>query len=240
LREALTHGLEQPKVRESHLAIDDGSEAGILEWIEAQPEKCNPVTRTDLRHYCQTKYPVSISRGSVDSFILRRPEDVAEAKSASQEDTRLEVPDVFLNETIRGLSKYVQWMKAELVFDLNEAGISEWEDRRDKKMLIPKTISGHMMHHSASRNVKHISIITRISAAGESLAPDIVTSQDSQSLRRKLMSGGVRLSVDFVLRQRSKSYVNAAFSWSPSTASLSLTLTSYRTPNSSTHAKRFC
>jgi hypothetical protein len=100
-------------------------------------------------------------------------------------------------------------MKAELVFNLDEVGVSEWEDRRDRKVVIPRTISGQTMHHRASRNVKHISIITCISAAGEFLTPYIMTSQDSQSLRRRLMSRGVRLGVDFVLRQRSKPYVNA-------------------------------
>jgi hypothetical protein len=39
----------------------------------------------------------------------------------------------------------------------------------------------------------------------ESLTPYIVTSQDSQSLRMRLMSRGVGLGVDFVLRQPSKS-----------------------------------
>jgi hypothetical protein len=57
----LRNGLEPPKVRGRHFAIDEGSEAGILEWIEAQEEKYDPVTRTDLYHYCQIKYSVSIS-----------------------------------------------------------------------------------------------------------------------------------------------------------------------------------
>jgi hypothetical protein len=46
-------------------------------------------------------------------------------------------------------------------------------------------------------------------AAKESLMPYIVISQDSEPLRRRLMSRSVRLGVDSVLRQRSKSYVNS-------------------------------
>jgi hypothetical protein len=56
--------------------------------------------------------------------------------------------------------------------------------------------------------VKHISIIAYISAGGESLTPYIVTSKHSERVRERLKSRGVRLGVDFVLRHRSKSYVN--------------------------------
>jgi hypothetical protein len=135
---------------------------------------------------------------------LRHWDELTETKSISQEDTRLEVSRVFLNETICYLREHVQWMKAELIFNLDQVGVSEWQDRRDKKVFIPRTISGQTMHHRASRIVKHVRIITCIIAAGQSLIPYIVTLQDSQSLRRKFMSRGVHLGVDCVLRQRPK------------------------------------
>jgi hypothetical protein len=94
-----------------------------------------------------------------------------------------------------------------LVFNLDKVGMSvcryvgmsEWKDRKDKKMIITKTMDSQTIHHRASRNVKHISIITYISVGGESLIPYIVTSQDSEPFRRRLMNCGVRLCVDFVL-----------------------------------------
>jgi hypothetical protein len=102
-------------------------------------------------------------------------------------------------------------VKAELVFNLDEAAVSKWEDRRDKKVAIPRTISGQTMHHRVSSNVKPMPITMCISAPGKSLTPYTVISQNSQSLRRKLITSGVRLGVDFVSRQRSKPYVDAAF-----------------------------
>jgi hypothetical protein len=100
-------------------------------------------------------------------------------------------------------------MKSELVFNLDEVGVSEWEDRKDRKVVIPRALSGQTIYHRVSRNLKHISVITCISTAGKSLTPYIVTSQDSESFCRKLIIRGVRLGVDRVLRQRSKPYVNA-------------------------------
>jgi hypothetical protein len=100
VKAALNNRLEEPKVRDRHMAIDKNSEVEILEWINIQIEKCNPVTHTDLRHYCEVKYSTSISRGWIDAFILRHRDDLTETKSTSQEKTRLEVPRVFLDETI--------------------------------------------------------------------------------------------------------------------------------------------
>jgi hypothetical protein len=99
-------------------------------------------------------------------------------------------------------------MKAELVFNLDEVGMSDWEDRKDEKVVVPTALDGQTIHHRVSRNVRHISIITCISAGGESLTPYIVTSQDSERVREMLKRRGVRLGVDFVLRHRSKPYVN--------------------------------
>jgi hypothetical protein len=137
----------------------------------------------------------------VNSFILRHQDDLSETKSTSQEDTRLEVPCAFLDETIRCLREHVHGMKGELVFNLNEVDMSEWENRKPKKVIVPKMIAGETIHHCVSRAVKHISIIACITAAGESLTLYIVTSQDSEPFRKKLMCQGVRMSVDPVLKQ---------------------------------------
>jgi hypothetical protein len=161
---ALANGLEEPKSRGQHSAFDDDSEGEILTWIEVQTKKYRPMTHTYLRHYCQTKYSRPVTRGWIDSFSLRHGDDLTEAKITSQEDTRLEVLRAFLDEMVRCLREYVQGMKAELIFNLDEVGMSELENRKDKKVMVPKTMDSRTIHYRASRNVKHISIITCIGA----------------------------------------------------------------------------
>jgi hypothetical protein len=56
-------------------------------------------------------------------------------------------------------------MKAELIFNLDEVGMSEWEDRKEKKVIVPATMDGQTMHHRASRSVRYISIIICITVA---------------------------------------------------------------------------
>jgi hypothetical protein len=107
-----------------------------------------------------------------------------EIKNTPQEDPRLEVPDIFLDETIHCLLECVQGMKAELVINLNEIGMSEWEDWNDKKVIVAK--------RWAIRRY----IITQ-------------TSQDSEPIHKRLMRHSIRMGIDSVLRQRSKAYVNS-------------------------------
>jgi hypothetical protein len=99
-------------------------------------------------------------------------------------------------------------MKAELVFDLDEVGISECGDRKDRKAIVRKTMNGQTIHYRVSRNVKQISIITCITAGGKSLTPYIVTSQNSERLGKRLMARGVRSGLDFMLKHRSKPYIH--------------------------------
>jgi hypothetical protein len=90
---------EEPKVRGIHLTVDEDSEEEFLDWIEAQAEKYKPITSADVRHYWQRKYFRSLSRVSVDSFIICHCDDLTETKSTPQEDSRLAVPCAFLDET---------------------------------------------------------------------------------------------------------------------------------------------
>jgi hypothetical protein len=53
------------------MVVHDNSEIEFLKRIDGQAEQCNPVRHSDLGHYCEVEYSVSISRGWGDSFILR-------------------------------------------------------------------------------------------------------------------------------------------------------------------------
>jgi hypothetical protein len=51
------------------------------------------------------------------------------------------------------------------VFDLDEVGISDWGNRKAKQDIALAAMFGQTIHHGVSRNVKHISVITCLSAA---------------------------------------------------------------------------
>jgi hypothetical protein len=77
----------------------------------------------------------------------------------------LQTARAFLKKAIQDLHDYVQGCVTEPVFNLNEADISDWDNRTTKKVCVPAAMFGQMIHHGVSRNVKHISVIARMMAA---------------------------------------------------------------------------
>jgi hypothetical protein len=86
-------------------------------------------------------------------------------KHAPQEAERLEIPRCFLDQTLICITEFIYGRPAELVCHLDEVGIAEWEDRKTKTVLVPKSMNEQTMHHKVNRNLKHVSVITCISAA---------------------------------------------------------------------------
>jgi hypothetical protein len=153
---AVAKGFEEPKSRGRHFAFDDDSEEGILSWIEDRAEKSRPVTQKDILHYSEMKYSLAVTQRWVHSCVLRQRDCLSGSKTTPQERARLEVSGVFLDETISCLREFVQGMKAEQVFNLDEVYMSDWEDRKDKKVVVPTALDGQTIHHRVSRNVRHI------------------------------------------------------------------------------------
>jgi hypothetical protein len=57
--------------------------------------------------------------------------------SRPQENPRLEILRSFLDTMIACLSEHLPRSCAELVFHLDEVGISEWEDQAPRKVIVP-------------------------------------------------------------------------------------------------------
>jgi hypothetical protein len=92
----------------------------------------------------------------------------------------------------------------ELVFNLNEIGISEWEDRGPRKVIVPVSMTDQTIHHGVHRNLKYMSVICCVSAAGESLEPFVVSSQVDDKVVEMLKIEGLKMGVDMVLKHRKR------------------------------------
>jgi hypothetical protein len=132
--------------------------------------------------YCTSQFKIKSTRGFVNSFVLRHSDEIIQTKSGTQEGQRSQLPGVFLERISQDLHEYIQGCVAEFVFNLDEVGISDWEDRKTKKVIALATMFGQTIYHGVSRNVKHISVIACLSAAGQSLLHYIVTSQNSPTI----------------------------------------------------------
>jgi hypothetical protein len=107
------------------------------------------------------------------------------------------------------LSERIPGSCAELVFNLDEVGISEWEDRAPQKVILPVSITNQTIHHGVHRNLKHMSVICCVSAAGEFLTPFVVSSPVKDKIIETLKIEGFRMGLDMVLEHRQKADVTA-------------------------------
>jgi hypothetical protein len=99
---------------------------------------------------------------------------------------------------------------ADLVFNFEEVGISDWEVRQPKKFCGRSDSRGpQIIPHRISRNVKDISAVTWISADEAFLPRSMVTSQNSVALHRALEATEMQIGRDLFLRHRDKPSVKA-------------------------------
>jgi hypothetical protein len=113
-----------------HSAVSAESDANILAWITGNGERNAAVTRTDIKNDCREVCKIAVMCGRFDSFISPYSAELLEKNSSPAEAPRLHVPRVFLDQTIHNMHNAGQDRPADLVFNLDEVGISEWEDRR--------------------------------------------------------------------------------------------------------------
>jgi hypothetical protein len=199
VQSALAHGLELPGGRGKQTAPDHHREQQILDWIQQNAEQSIPVSKTEIKDH---------SRLGELVFSSSSRQNHQNEKCLSRTAAFASTP-MFLERTVHDLNEQVQGCVAELVFDLDEVGISDWENRKTKRVIVPATMVGQTIHHEISRTVKYISVIACVSTAGESLSPYIITSQASRPVREQLKKHGVRYGTDFVLRLNPKPDSNA-------------------------------
>jgi hypothetical protein len=106
------------------------------------------------------------------------------------------------------ITQLVQGRLAELVFNLDEVGISESDDQKTKIVIVPISVSEHTMHHKVNGNLTHVSVIACILAAKGGLTPYIVTSQDQIHVPEQSKKHGGRFGTDLILKARTKPYIN--------------------------------
>jgi hypothetical protein len=81
IRAVLNDGWDAPKPRGRHSVMSSDAEFDVLNWIQNNWEKTNPVPRTDIRHYCKTRFVIPITGGWVDSFISPHGTTLIETRS---------------------------------------------------------------------------------------------------------------------------------------------------------------
>jgi hypothetical protein len=158
------------------------------------------------------QFQVRITHGEVNSFVFGYRDEIIQAKGFPKKSGVCRYRECASNEPFRiamnmnvlravDLNSFSIWMKS--AFQTGKIG------RRDELWHRPPcATSRDMIHHGISRKENQISAISCASAAGESLTPEIITSQDSPTVCEKLKKYGVRFGTDLTMKSNAKPYIN--------------------------------
>jgi hypothetical protein len=96
---------------------------------------------------------------------------VKHAIVSPQELTRLQILRRYLQGYIELLRVYVPLVSSELIFDLDETGLSDWEERNLKPIPMSAECENRQLHYSVDRRIRHQMLICGISASGDAYCP---------------------------------------------------------------------
>ena len=94
---------------------------------------------------------------------------------------------------------------AELVYNIDKTGLSNWEERKPKKVVIPKELENEKINYPINRGNRHITLVVTISAGGDAYFPMAVTSDPSLE---KVFDLGIRRNTDLIFEVSNSLYVN--------------------------------
>lgn len=205
VRRNLNSGLQSLKPPGRHNAFDEQTENEIVQEIISRYQSYQSMTQIQILEFVISKFKKNVTKGWVNAFIGRHQDELQKCYSIPQEDSRLCIPRLFLDQHITNMKTYVSGKCSELVFNIDEVGLSEWEDRKIKKVIVPKSADRNNVYHSINRKVYHISMLVCISAGGDALTPLTIM---KNKLPKKIIDSAIRLDEDMIFRQRDKPYMD--------------------------------
>ena len=102
--------------------------------------------------------------------------------------------------------KVVENRYSELVFNLDEIGYSEWESRKIKRVIVSTKTEESGVFHSIARSKAHISLLSCISASGDTLTPLLIT---KNSIPENFWNEGLRENENIIIRERNPPYMDS-------------------------------
>jgi hypothetical protein len=204
-RKILSRGPQVPGPLGRHRALNAEIEASLVAMLLEAFQSGKAMTRKEFLLTVRERYDPELTKGWVNTFIGRHLDQLQTCRSLPQEEMRMLVPRVYLEEHIRTLHAHVAGKFAELVFNLDELGSADWEDRKIKKVIASSSVRKEDVFHAVSRRHRHTTLLACLSAAGDSLTPMIVT---ASAIRPSLWARGLRQDEDAMTRHRTPAYVD--------------------------------
>ena len=203
-RKILCNSKKQKMPNGRPLKIDEAKEDELISTILSKKSDGNYMTTSQILQYVENQYNISLTRGWVRSFINRHSSLIISSMIYPQEEPRLKIPRSQLIEYIDLVDKVITMSPAELIYNMDESGLSDWEERKPKTVVIPKELENVKLHYPVDRGIRHITLLVTISAGGDAYFPLIVTTDPKAE---SIFDLGIRRNIDLIIKIRTSSYM---------------------------------
>jgi hypothetical protein len=114
------------------------------------------------------------------SFLKKHANLICQSVVRRQENVRVDVLHEHVDQNIRPIKELVPLVPTELLFNIDESGLSDWEERKLKCVLIPTEARETTLHYPASRKIRHQTLVCCVTAAVDAYCPLLVSSDPAR------------------------------------------------------------
>jgi hypothetical protein len=186
--------------------LTDDQERELITTILSAASDLNFLTKRAVLDLVEHRYGKLLTYGWMHTFLARHQDEIGLARVHPQEDPRLQIPRCFLEQYLALVQEHVVGVNSRLVYNIDETGCSDWEERGPYDGIVPAALKNRRLHFAVTRKIKHQTMVVCINAAGETLCPLIVTT-DRSALG--VFRDGIEENIDLKVHVGRSAYVDA-------------------------------
>lgn len=175
IRRSLKAGIDEILSPGRHIELPENVEDEIVQKILKEENDGTPMKPKEVVLFASELTNLPLTKGWLGTFLLRKSEEIQRSESYPQNQNRVFIPRIYFTNHFHTMNVYITGKASELVFNLDEVGISPWEDKKVRKVIVGKKSGNEVIFHKVNRNIKHITMVNCISAAGDTLTPLIIS-----------------------------------------------------------------
>jgi hypothetical protein len=154
-------------------------EDAVVVLIETGYHQVNFTTPRDVRNFVESELRKCLTYRCMHSFRCRNESRICHAIVSPQEQPRLQVSRGFLDQYVTQIKEWLPLAPAELIFNIDECGVSDSEERKAKQVSIPSRVKNATLHYPVDRGIRRQTLVCCVTAAGDAYYPRLVSGDRS-------------------------------------------------------------
>jgi hypothetical protein len=153
------------------LALSPRQEEAVCQVILNGARTGNYATQTEVLNSVEAEFEKTVTYCWLDSFLSRHVDDIRTVVVVPQEALRGQIPQSDLDYILVLIKSWVRLVPAELIFSFDETGLSDWEERKPKPVLISTSVEKADLHDPLDRGIRHQTLPCCVSASRDAYCP---------------------------------------------------------------------